>query len=150
MTKKHSLLFSQIFVFMGISMIVLGLGWMFVEEPWELDKVANEERLEMSFDELFANKINYTLPEYLKQIYRFFGLWVVTIGLFILLFSRQKVSHNKDIRVILLICTACMIFPGLVLGYIFIPSSPFIYFGWVLVVAYLIALYSHVNFVREI
>ena len=111
---------------------------MFVEEPWLLDKVANEERLEISFDKLFSNEINKTLPGYLKQIYRFFGLWVFIIGLFITLFSRQKISQNENIRLILLICTACMIFPGLILGYSLIPSSPFIYFGWFLIIMYFI------------
>ncbi len=75
-------------------MVLLGLRWMIVDEPWMLDKVANEERLEMSFNDLFELKINATLPDYLKQIYRFFGLWVITIGIFITLFSMPKVSSN--------------------------------------------------------
>ena len=79
---------------MGLSMILLGFGWMFVDEPWMLDKVANEERLQMSFDDLFEIKINATLPGYLKQIYRFFGLWVVTIGIFITLLSMPKACSN--------------------------------------------------------
>ena len=79
---------------MGLSMICLGFGWIFVDEPWMLDKVANEERLERSFDDLFEFKINETLPSYLKQIYRFFGLWVITIGVFLTLFSMPKVSSN--------------------------------------------------------
>ena len=53
MTKK---IFLAPIVTLGIIFIVLGLRWMLVDEPWMLDKVANEERLEMSFDELL--KIN--------------------------------------------------------------------------------------------
>ena len=79
---------------MGLSMILLGFGWMFVDEPWMLDQVANEERLQMSFDDLFEFKINETLPGYLKQIYRFFGLWVFTIGIFITLLSMPKACSN--------------------------------------------------------
>ena len=146
MIKNNKLIFSLIFNIIGISMIFLGIGWMFVEEPWLLDKVANEERLGMPFDELFSNEINKTLPGYLKQIYSFFGLWVIIIGLFITLLSRQKISQNKDIRLILLICTACMILPGLILGYILIPSSPFIYFGWLLIILYLISLYNQFHY----
>ena len=63
-------------------MIFLGARWMIVDAPWMLDKVANEERLEMSFDELFQEEINNTLPGYLRLIYQFFGLWVGVIGLF--------------------------------------------------------------------
>ena len=79
---------------MGISMILLGFGWLVVDEPWMLDEVANEERLQMSFDKLFKTKINETLPDYLKQIYRFFGLWVITIGIFITLLSMPKACSN--------------------------------------------------------
>ena len=50
----------------------MGLRWIFVDEPWMLDKVANEERLNMTFEKLFSNEINDTLPGYLQQIYRFF------------------------------------------------------------------------------
>ncbi|MAX09475.1 MAG: hypothetical protein CMG13_01260 [Candidatus Marinimicrobia bacterium] len=85
-------LFSAPLIIMGISMILLGFGWLVVDEPWMLDEVANEERLQMSFEELF--KINETLPGYLKQIYRFFGLWVLTIGVFTTLLSMPKACSN--------------------------------------------------------
>ena len=32
-------------------MLVLGSRWMIVDDPWLLDKVANEERLKMTFEE---------------------------------------------------------------------------------------------------
>lgn len=94
MKISKKLLFSTPLIIMGLSMIFLGFGWMFVDEPWMLDQVANEERLQMSFDDLFEFKINETLPGYLKQIYRFFGLWVVTIGIFITLLSMPKACSN--------------------------------------------------------
>ena len=103
---------------------------MIVDQPWMLDKVANEERLGMSFDKLFEPSINNTLPGYLKQIYRFFGLWVIIIGLFITSFSRPSIIEYKKIRFTLLFCTGIMIYLGLILAYMLIPSSPFIYLGW--------------------
>ena len=57
-------LFSTPLIIMGLSMIFLGFGWMFVSEPWMLDKVANEERLEVSFNDLFKPEINKNLPGY--------------------------------------------------------------------------------------
>ena len=81
---------------------------MIVDEPWLLDKVANEERLEMTFDQLLNHNINQTLPDYLKQIYRFFGLWVIIIGLFIKSLSRIKIINNKDIRLTLIFCTGTL------------------------------------------
>ena len=68
---------------------------MLVDEPWMLDKVANEERLNMTFDKLFSEDINETLPGYLKQIYRFFGLWVSIIGLFIISFAKKNLLKIK-------------------------------------------------------
>jgi len=94
MKISKNFLFSTPLIIMGLSMILLGFGWLIVDEPWMLDEVANEERLKISFDDLFKTKINETLPGYLKQIYRFFGLWVITIGVFITLFSMPKVSSN--------------------------------------------------------
>ena len=80
---------------LGVIFVVLGLRWMLVDEPWMLDKVANEERLNMTFDQLFNEEINETLPGYLKQIYRFFGLWVSIIGLFIVSFAKKNLLKIK-------------------------------------------------------
>ena len=113
----------------GFIFIIMGLRWIFVDEPWLLDKVANEERLNMTFENLFSNEINDTLPGYLQQIYRFFGLWVSMIGLFIVSFLREKFIEDSDIRKSLLICTGLTVYLALVLAYIWIPSSPFIYLG---------------------
>jgi len=113
----------------GFIFIIMGLRWIFVDEPWMLDKVANEERLNMTFENLFSYEINDTLPGYLQQIYRFFGLWVSMIGLFIVSFLREKFIEDSDIRKSLLICTGLTVYLALVLAYIWIPSSPFIYLG---------------------
>ena len=116
-------------LFIGFIFIIMGLRWIFVDEPWMLDRVANEERLNMTFEKLFSSEINETLPGYLKQIYRFFGLWVSIIGLFIVLFLREKFIKDSDIRKSLLICTGLTVYLALIFAYIWIPSSPFIYLG---------------------
>ena len=113
----------------GFIFIIMGLRWIFVDEPWMLDKVANEERLNMTFENLFSYEINDTLPGYLQQIYRFFGLWVSMIGLFIVSFLREKFVEDSDIRKSLLICTGLTVYLALILAYIWIPSSPFFYLG---------------------
>tara|TARA_B100001250_G_C19782702_1_gene782602 strand:- start:319 stop:762 length:444 start_codon:yes stop_codon:yes gene_type:complete len=143
MFKNQKLFFSLPLTISGLLMLVLGSRWMIVDEPWLLDKVANEERLRMTFEELFDADINKTLPEYLKQIYRFFGLWVSSLGLFILLFSRPKLIVDKRVRITLLICSGVMIYSGLILGYALIPKSPFIYLGWCLIILHLISIYNH-------
>tara|TARA_B100000401_G_scaffold309780_1_gene213506 strand:- start:103 stop:534 length:432 start_codon:yes stop_codon:yes gene_type:complete len=122
-------LFKIPLLFIGFIFIVMGLRWILVEDPWMLDKIANEERLNMTFEKLFSSEINETLPGYLKQIYRFFGLWVSIIGLFIVSFLREKFIKDSDIRKSLLICTGLTVYLALIFAYIWIPSSPFIYLG---------------------
>ena len=122
-------LFKIPLLFIGFIFIVMGLRWFLVEDPWMLDKIANEERLNMTFEKLFSSEINETLPGYLKQIYRFFGLWVSIIGLFIVSFLKEKFIKDSDIRKSLLICTGLTVYLALIFAYIWIPSSPFIYLG---------------------
>ena len=116
---------------------------MLVDEPWMLDKVANEERLKMTFDQLFNEEINETLPGYLRQIYRFFGLWVSIIGLFILSFAKKKFIENKAIAKSLLICIGIMVISAQTMAYVLIPSSPFIYLGWGSILLFLVSLWSY-------
>ena len=128
---------------LGIIFIVLGLRWMLVDEPWMLDKVANEERLNMTFDQLFNEEINQTLPDYLKQIYRFFGLWVSIIGIFIVSFAKTKFIENKAFARNLLICIGLMVISAQTMAYILIPSSPFIYLGWGSILMFLVSLWGY-------
>jgi hypothetical protein len=140
MTKKIFL--TPIFT-LGIIFIVLGLRWMLVDEPWMLDKVANEERLNMTFDQLFSEEINETLPGYLKQIYRFFGLWVSIIGIFIVSFTKTKFIENKAFARNLMICIGLMVISAQTMAYFLIPSSPFIYLGWGSILMFLVSLWGY-------
>tara|TARA_B100001769_G_C22078282_1_gene580823 strand:+ start:534 stop:962 length:429 start_codon:yes stop_codon:yes gene_type:complete len=139
-------LFSISNLIIGITLVILGIRWMIVDEPWMLDKVANEERLGMTFDKLFENEINQTLPKYLKQIYRFFGLWVLIIGFFILGLSRVDLSTNSKIRLLILSCVGIMSYLGLGLAIFWIPSSPFIYLGCAMVLLHVVSFYAHINY----
>ena len=139
-------LFSISNLIIGITLVILGIRWMIVDEPWMLDKVANEERLGMTFDKLFENEINQTLPNYLKQIYRFFGLWVLIIGFFILGLSRVDLSTNSKIRLLILSCVGIMSYLGLGLAIFWIPSSPFIYLGCAMVLFHVVSFYAHINY----
>jgi len=141
--------FSIPLLIIGYTMIVLGIRWMIVDEPWMLDQVANEERLNMSFDQLFSSEINNTLPGYLKQIYRFFGLWVTVIGLFITSLSRENVSKDSIIRIIILFCVGIMCYSGLILVHVWIPSSPFLYLAYGMILLHLISVYGHISFNKK-
>ena len=142
---NKKLAFSTPLLIIGLTMILLGARWLFVDEPWMLDRVANEERLDMTFDELFKAEKNETLPDYLRQIYRFFGFWVAIIGLFITSFSTPSLTRNSSIRFRLLLNIGIMMLVGITLGYSLIPSSPFIYLIWIMFFLYLISLYAHIK-----
>ena len=129
--------------FIGLVMIVCGGRWLIHPEPWMLDEVANVERLGMTFNDLFEQEINSTLPDYLRQIYRFFGFWVLTIGLLISSLSQNILKNNIGPQ--LLSIVGFMMFFGMYLGYTFIPSSHFIQLIWGLLICYIISLYSYIK-----
>ena len=129
----------------GIIMIICGSRWLIHPEPWLLDEVANVERLGKSFDEVFAESTS-TIPDYLRQIYRFFGLWVLIIGLFIssLSLSIKAIKEKQIVSKIIYIVGFMLVF-GMYLGYTLIPSSHFIILMWGLIALYLISFYSYIK-----
>ena len=129
--------------FIGAVLIVCGVRWLIHPEPWMLDEVANIERLGMTFNDLFEQEINSTLPDYLRQIYRFFGFWVLTIGLLISSLSQNILKNNIGPQLLSII--GFMMFFGMYLGYTFIPSSHFIQLMWGLLICYIISLYSYIK-----
>ena len=133
----------------GLTMIILGIRWLIVDEPWMLDEIANIERLSMTFEELFKPEINSTLPGYLRQIYRFFGFWVVVIGFFIFCFSTPQITNDLRIRNRLLFCLGVMMGIGTFLGYSLIPSSHFIYLIWIMNILYIFSFYNHLGINNE-
>jgi hypothetical protein len=109
----------------GLGSVGLGLGWLIHPEPWILDQAPNEALLQTSFQTLFAADLNVHLQDYLLVIYRFFGWWVVSIGLLIMTYVQvtrmgTTLARNSILGVLLtiLVGVAYMVFN-------FIPSSPF-------------------------
>jgi hypothetical protein len=120
----HNLTWIPLFL-IGLGAIGLGAGWLFHPEPWMLDQPPNEALLQTSFQTLFAADINAHLPEYLLVIYRFFGWWVLSIGLLIVTYVQvtrmgTALARNSILAVLLfmLMGVAYMVFN-------FIPLSPF-------------------------
>ena len=77
-------------VLIGLVLCISGIRWLISSEPWILDQVANEERLQMTFTDLFSIEGNTTLSTYLTQIYRFLGLSVLGIGFLLISFTSDK------------------------------------------------------------
>ena len=122
-----------------------GVRWLISSEPWILDQVANEERLKKTFIDLFLVQGNETLGEYLTQIYRFVGLYVLGIGFILLSFTSNKFLEIFMIRQRFLIVLGLLLLSNLILGYVWIPSSHFIYVMWGAIGLYCISLYNHIK-----
>ncbi len=129
-----------------LTLCISGIRWLVSSEPWMLDQVANEERLKMSFAQLFLIEENSTLGEYLKQIYRFLGLYVLGIGLTFLFFMSNDFFQNTKFVKRILIILGILLFSNLLLAYVWIPSSHFIFFIWG---AILLHLFSCYNFIKN-
>ena len=131
MISNINLKFLQIpLILISTTLIICGVRWLTHDQPWILDQIANEERLNMSFDELFLINGNQTLSAYLTQIYRFLGLYVLGIGVLLISFSSKKLLQISIVRKRVLTVLGILLFSNLILAYIWIPSSHFIYVIW--------------------
>jgi hypothetical protein len=110
-----------------------------------LDQLANEERLQMTFIDLFLIDGNYSLSAYLTQIYRFLGLYVLGIGFSLVSFTSNKFLKIDSFRQRFLIVLGILLVSNLVLAYVWIPSSHFIYVMWGAIALFCFSLYNHLN-----
>ena len=120
----HNLTWLPILI-VGMMSIGLGVLWCLHPEPWLLDKSPNEILLRTDFSKLFSANINAHLPDYLTVIYRFFGWWLITIGLLIITYLRTTRMGTKlardSINMVLFIVLVGLYY----LVFSFIPKSPF-------------------------
>ena len=130
-------------ILISVALCIFGIRWMISSEPWMLDQVANEERLKMSFIELFLIEGNSNLSLYLTQIYRFLGLYVLGTGMIFLSFTSTKFFQIPLFRKRLLFVLGVLLFSNLILAYFWIPSSHFIYVIWIAICLYLFSCYKH-------
>jgi hypothetical protein len=110
-----------------------------------LDQIANEERLQMTFIDLFLIDGNSTLSAYLMQIYRFLGLYVLGIGFILLSFTSDKFLNVFSFRKRFLTVLGVLLFSNLILAYVWIPSSHFIFVMWGAIGLYCFSLYKHLK-----
>ena len=145
MTTKSIKLIRYPLILICISLCISGFRWLVSSEPWMLDQVANEERLQMTFINLFLIDGNYSLSAYLTQIYRFLGLYVLGIGFSLVSFTSNKFLKIDSFRQRFLIVLGILLVSNLVLAYVWIPSSHFIYVMWGAIALFCFSLYNHLN-----
>ena len=130
-------------IIISITLCVSGIRWLVSSEPWMLDQVANEERLQMTFEDLFTIGGNSTLSAYLIHIYRFLGLYVLGIGFLLLSLTPKKFMEIYIVRQRILIVLSILLLSNLIVGYVLIPSSHFIYVMWAAIILCLVSLFYH-------
>ena len=132
-------------IIISITLCISGVRWLVISEPWMLDQVANEERLQMTFENLFIIDGNSTLSAYLMQIYRFLGLYVLGIGFLLLSFTPKKFMEIHMVRERVLIVLSILLVSNLIIGYVWIPSSHFIYVMWGAIMLCVFSIYHHIK-----
>ena len=133
------------FFILGITSFFMGFGWMLSSEPWMLDEYANTILLEESYKDLFAHPVNENLPRYLTLLYRFFGLWVTTIGMLIMSFTIVTRLGTVMARNFIQSSFFITLIGISIIEYIFIPSSHFIYLTFVLWVLWGVSVWAGIK-----
>ena len=144
--KKNSIKYIKYpLILISAALCISGIRWLISSEPWMLDQIANEERLQMTFIDLFLIDGNSTLSAYLMQIYRFLGLSVLGIGFTLLSFTSDKFLNVFSFRKRFLTVLGVLLFSNLILAYVWIPSSHFIFVMWGAIGLYCFSLYKHLK-----
>tara|TARA_B100000768_G_scaffold111688_1_gene103441 strand:+ start:4380 stop:4823 length:444 start_codon:yes stop_codon:yes gene_type:complete len=144
--KKNSINYIKYpLILISVALCISGIRWLISSEPWMLDQIANEERLQMTFNDLFLIDGNSTLSAYLTQIYRFLGLYVLGIGFILLSFTSNKFLEVFVFRKRFLTVLGVLLFSNLILAYVWIPSSHFIFVMWGGIGLYCFSLYKHLK-----
>ena len=121
----HNFIWAPIFL-IGVVSLAFGFIWVLHPEPWLLDQPANEALLQTSFNELFSYDTNKFLPSYLIVIYRFFGLWLITIGLLVLSYVKITMLGTKQARVSIHSTLSFALISMYYLIFKHLPSSPLV------------------------
>ena len=121
----HNFIWAPILL-IGLVSLAFGFIWVLHPEPWLLDQPANEALLQTSFNELFSEDANKFLPSYLIVIYRFLGLWLITIGLLVLSYVKITKLGTKQARVLIHSTLFINLLSMYYLIFKYLPTSPLI------------------------
>ena len=138
------------FLIMGLCAFLLGLVWLLSSEPWMLDKAANTILLDESYETIFSEQVNRNLPKYLTLLYRFFGLWVSSLGLLLLSYTIVTRMGSGMARGFLHSTFFITLVGISIIEYLFIPSSPFIYLTIVLWLLWAISVWAGIQLKKHV
>ena len=142
--RYHNLTWVPMFI-IGLSALVLGVFYVTINEPWLLNKEANEKLLGVTYNTLFAQNANRHLPNYLTLMYRFFGWWVVSIGLLVSVYVLVTKMGTQLARNVLHIVTVIILTGIYCIEYHFIPETPFLWLTHSIALLFLVSIYGSVK-----
>ena len=140
----HNLTMIPFFIY-GIIALVMGIGWLSHPEPWLLDRIANEQILNESFQDLFQREGNRNLSLYLTNIYRFFGLWVSATGGLTIIYTYLTRLGAPLSRMLIQIVYLFLLIGATYLLLTYIPASHFRYLVGAFWVIYVISVWSGIQ-----
>ena len=109
------------------------------------DKEENEKLLGVTYNTVFSQNVNQHLPNYLTLMYRFFGWWVVSIGLLISVYVLVTKMGTQLARNTLHIVTVIILTGIYCIEYHFIPETPFLWLTHSLALLFLVSIYGSVK-----
>ena len=115
-----------------------------------LDKAANTILLDESYETIFSEQVNRNLPKYLTLLYRFFGLWVSSLGLLLLSYTIVTRMGSGMARGFLHSTFFITLVGISIIEYIFIPSSPFVYLTIVLWLLWAISVWAGIQLKKHV
>ena len=143
----HNLVWFPNFL-IGVTALIFGLIWFWHPEPWLIDKSPNEILLQTTYEKIFSFEPNKYLPSYLKVIYKFFGLWLITIGLLIITFVRVTKLGTKQARTSIHIIMVFVLIMLYHLVFSYLETSPLIPSLYLFTLLLSISMYSS-TLIRE-
>lgn len=148
-TFRRHRLFVLPLLLMGGGITVHGLLWVIADEPWLLDRGANELLLRSSYESLLAAPPNHHLADYLTGLYRFFGWWLAMLGLLVLTYLRGADLRRRRARRAILAALFVALVGVLWLQARFIPTSPFVLTGAAMALAWLVSAAASFTWSRD-
>ena len=125
----HNLTWVPMFI-IGLSALVFGVFYVAINE---------------TYNTLFSQNVNQHLPDYLTLMYRFFGWWVVSIGLLISVYVLVTKMGTQLARNILHVVTVIILTGIYCIEYHFIPETPFLWLTHSIALLFLVSIYGSVK-----
>ncbi len=132
----------------GLVILVLGVVYVTIRDPWLLDKEASETILTVSYSILFSQSVNQYLPSYLTLMYRFFGWWLVSVALLLLVYIFVTKMGTRLARNCLYVATVIVLIGVYYITLKFIPETPFLWIVHGFVFLLLVSMYGSIKLTR--